>query len=386
LDDWLPYQTFEADVTVSRSCLVGFTAFQEKSQRGEGYDRSISRWTKTAFLSPGTTTVSASIPQPDRAKWGKVVRFEIFMYRPHEGESIYVDNIRLKTAKLAKSNLQVRFKVIGADGEEVLGDAPDTTNPSTKAVQELAAKFKDRWTMPEEKSVAQIEEEFAAEFTRLKASHPKAVLVTLRDGEKGCNPAQPEKIYAGWMDAYINSHGPDGNTVARARNTGKSSTQEIFMRHRSPLMRVDLSGIPAGSNILAARLLVVRSSSGGKQNHPGQPNYWVAEPCNRAWDEQEVNAYQYAKDQFWKAIGGYCWDKDPDFLPLFFALGPGQPNVNHWDFTEAVRYWTSGEHPNHGFMLHGDSKDYMIAYSREAAEIKNRPAILVIYEPKSSTF
>jgi hypothetical protein len=36
--DWLPYQTFQADVTVSRSCLVGFTALQEKSQRGGGWD------------------------------------------------------------------------------------------------------------------------------------------------------------------------------------------------------------------------------------------------------------------------------------------------------------------------------------------------------------
>src|SRR6516162_4460987 len=32
LDDWLPYHTFQADVTVSRACLVGFTALQEKSQ------------------------------------------------------------------------------------------------------------------------------------------------------------------------------------------------------------------------------------------------------------------------------------------------------------------------------------------------------------------
>ena len=36
LDDWLPYQTFLADVTVSRPCIVGFTALQEKSKRGDG--------------------------------------------------------------------------------------------------------------------------------------------------------------------------------------------------------------------------------------------------------------------------------------------------------------------------------------------------------------
>jgi hypothetical protein len=37
---------------------------------------------------------------------------------------------------------------------------------------------------------------------------------------------------------------------------------------------------------------------------------------------------------------------------------------------------------NHGFMRHGDSNDYMIAYSREAPEIENRPALLVIYVPR----
>jgi hypothetical protein len=64
------------------------------------------------------------------------------------------------------------------------------------------------------------------------------------------------------------------------------------------------------------------------------------------------------------------------------GIGPGQPQVNSWDFAEAVRFWTSGKHANHGFMLHGDSKDYMIAHTREATIIKDRPAVLVIYEPK----
>jgi hypothetical protein len=34
--DWLAYKTFKADVTVSRSCVVGFTLLQERSQRGDG--------------------------------------------------------------------------------------------------------------------------------------------------------------------------------------------------------------------------------------------------------------------------------------------------------------------------------------------------------------
>src|SRR6185503_7481998 len=46
-DAWLRYQTFHADVFAARPCLVGFTVFQEKSERGEGWEPLISRWTKT---------------------------------------------------------------------------------------------------------------------------------------------------------------------------------------------------------------------------------------------------------------------------------------------------------------------------------------------------
>ncbi len=98
--------------------------------------------------------------------------------------------------------------------------------------------------------------------------------------------------------------------------------------------------------------------------------------------EYEVNAFEYAKDKFWKGVGGTNWGDDPDFLPIFLAHGPGQGKVNTWDFTEAVRFWTTGKQVNHGFMLHGDSHDYMIGHSREAKHIADRPAVLVVYEVK----
>jgi hypothetical protein len=172
--------------------------------------------------------------------------------------------------------------------------------------------------------------------------------------------------------------------VERARNTGKESSHEIFMRHRSPLMRVDLSSIAVGSKILAAGLIIVRAyDKPVKEHSPNKPNMWVVEPCNRPWVEDEVNAYEYARDKFWKAIGGMYWGKDPDFLPIYLAHGASQGKVNCWDFTEGVRFWTNGRHPNHGFMLHGNAGDWMArAHSREAKEVKDRPAVWVIYEPK----
>src|SRR5262249_44171887 len=65
VDDWLTYPTFEADVTVSRPCVVGFTVLQEKSVRGSAWEALISRWTHTAFLHAGTNHVVAAVPQPN---------------------------------------------------------------------------------------------------------------------------------------------------------------------------------------------------------------------------------------------------------------------------------------------------------------------------------
>jgi hypothetical protein len=172
-------------------------------------------------------------------------------------------------------------------------------------------------------------------------------------------------------------------TAERARNEGRNEAHEVFMRHRSPLMRVDLASIPAGAAILAAELVIVRAREPLKEHDPYQrPTTWVAEACNRPWEEYEVNAYEFARDRFWKEVGGRWYGADPDFLPVFLAHGPGQGKVNVWDFTAAVRFWTAGGHANHGFMLHGDGKDYLFAWSREAPAVRNRPALLVAYEPR----
>ena len=54
-----------------------------------------------------------------------------------------------------------------------------------------------------------------------------------------------------------------------------------------------------------------------------------------------------------------------------------------WDFTEAIKFWQDGNHTNDGFFLHGDSQDYMRMYTPKAGDIRQRPAVMVIYEPKS---
>jgi len=377
--DWFTYLTFKADVTVPRTCVVGFTLFQEKSTRGGGWDNVISHWTTTAFMKPGKNTVVATLPASNdyavHPKWGKAIRFEIFMYSPRPGESIYVDNVRLSKEKLLPREKR-KFTIQGTDWT-VSGES------SAQAVQQFGRTLAPIWNPPVAKSLDEVEQEFQAKHDLMKKRFSKAVLAVFRDGDK--DPADPEKVYAGWKDAYWNSHGPDANFVDRGHNQGKRESHEIFMRHRSPLMRVDLSSIPNGSNILAAQLVIVRVSDKIAPEHDPakRPTMWVVEPCNRPWEEYEVNAFQYAKDKFWTGIGGGFSEDDPDYLATFLAFGPGRPGRLHTlDFANAVRFWTDGKHVNHGFMLHGDGVGYMVAFSREAADVRNRPMVLVSYVPK----
>src|SRR5262249_981574 len=60
-DDWMPWHTFRADVTVNRPCVVGFCVMQEGSTRAAGWDGGVSRWAKTAFLKPGKNSITAEL-------------------------------------------------------------------------------------------------------------------------------------------------------------------------------------------------------------------------------------------------------------------------------------------------------------------------------------
>jgi len=348
---------------------------QEKSSRKRTWEGTTSRWVKTALLRPGRNEISTPLHPPNdyalNRRYGNVVSLEIFMYEPIPGESIYVDHLRLSTTKEKTTPDATEFNVAGTD-------------MTVTSVRQLDDKLKAQWKRPLPKTLDEVEADCRATFAQVKKEHPRARLAVFRDGEKGFDPAHPERIYAGWKDAYFSSHGPDGMTAERAENFGRAETQEIFMRHRCPLMRVDLSAIPSGSIIHAAKLIVIRASADyDKDRNPEtNPSMWVVEPCNRDWAEYECNAYEYAKGKFWREVGGRYYGEDPDFLPLYLAHGPGTGRVNVLDFAEAVKFWTDGQHPNHGFMLHCDEHDWMgRAYYREAKQVRNRPAVLVIYTP-----
>jgi hypothetical protein len=381
--DWKEFQTLRADVTVDRACLIGFRALQARSLEPEMIKAFDGRacWDKTAILEPGRNEVSVLLHDrsyPLNSKLGNVVRFAIYAYKPENGLAISVDRVRVcsdrpephnigyfspfscdgfSTAKMrdyeaAKS--MTRFRIAGSD--QTVAD-----------VIELGKPLREGWKEQPEDTIEQAQARFKALAEELRKQHPNAVSVVFRDGENG---------YAGWKDTHISSHGPDGPNDWRTGSFGTKETLEAFMRHRSILMKVDLAPIPAGSTILAARLWLTRS-----EGRPKKPSWWVVEPCNRPWDEDGANGYEYAPGKLWKAVNGTYYGKDPDFYPIYLAQGRSGGPLSEWDFTEAVRYWMNPEHPNHGFFLHGDSQDYMRIHSREAKDVVKRPALGVLYLP-----
>ncbi len=376
-ENWVAQKlvTFKADVTVPRVCLVGIRVLMENRKRDNGYT-----WVVTKICQPGKNELVQAL-----GGWwtgmtvedGKVTGLDVFMYDPQKGESIAVDNIRLTTDRLrAAAGRPVRVQILGTD-LNVLN------------LNDLARQLRDKWQQPVDKPIEQVEADFRAQFDELKKTHPKAVFAVFREGDKGFDPAAANKVYKGWKVRHINSHGPDCAIVERAQNIKGWGTLEAFMRHRSLILQADLSSIPKGSDILAAKLILTRAGAPGAKDSertPFKPNMWVAEPVNRPWVEAEVNAFEYAKDKFWKSVGAMSAESyegdDPDFVPAYIAHGPSTGVVNVWDFTDAVKWFTDGKHPNYGFFFHGDSTDYIMAFTAEAKDVPKRPAVLVIYEPK----
>jgi hypothetical protein len=382
--NWKSFQTLKAELTVDRPSVTYFRIGQGKpDDKGKQ-----PVWQRTMMLAAGRNDVTLMIRhgigalEPNR---GDITSFVIGMYQPQKDQTLLVQNVRLSTEwpppkqlgwyspynhdgystfvarEFERTGQTTKFKVLGTDLE--VADLPD-----------LAKRLKERWTKPAAKSIDEVEAEFKAALAKHQRKHPKAVLVILRDGEKD---------FSGWKMHYLNCHGPDGPNKGREVPQKLGETVEVFMRHRSVLMRVDMAGIPKDATILAAQLVVTRSMAAGDRQPPDKANLWVVEPCNRDWAEASANCYFFAPGKHWKSVSGLYYGADPDHWPVFAAHGPaGGGAVSVWDFAEALKFWRDGAHGNHGFFLHGDSVDYMRMYTHRAKDIKQRPAVMVIFEPK----
>ncbi|HUV39112.1 MAG TPA: DNRLRE domain-containing protein [Planctomycetota bacterium] len=375
-EDLTPYEAIKLDVTVPRAMVVGLRILQEKDKPGPNTPA----WGSTTVLKPGTNTVSFSMKKAQRFrtrvysdKEGKAVLLQFYVYRPVAGEVVILDNVRVSTEDDANADNKTTPNSRPKDGYKVLG-----TELTVRDVDDLGARLAPQWQKPEKnRTIEEREVEFVALYNEFRKTHPKAVMVTLRQGQKGFDPANPEVEYAGWDNVHVNSHGPDGIPGRASNGIDRYGSLELFMRHRSQLIRIDVSSIPKGAKVLAARLLL---ASGAKP--ADKPNMFAAEACNRPWVESEVDAYQYAAGKLWHNVSGQYYDgDDPDYLPLYLAYGPAEGETSVWDFTRAVKRWTEEGHPNHGFFLHGDAKFYARTFTKRANDVTKRPALVVIYEP-----
>lgn len=390
--NWKQFQTLKATLTVDRPSVAYIRIYQGKADTKARQPR----WEKTMMLLPGrnevTLLIRHGIASMDPAK-GNVSSFVLGMFRPEKGQTLLVSDVCLSTDWPAPHVLGW-YSPYNHDGYSAAvardyartGAVPKLkvlgTNLEVDSLPDLARQLKDKWTRPEPKTIQQVESDFQATFQKIKNEHPQAVLAILREGEKGWDPESPDKSYRGWKYVYLSCHGPSGPNPGREITPAPSETVEVFMRHRSVLMQVDLASIPKGATILAARLVVTRSAAADLKV-PMKPNLWVTEPCNRDWDPTCANCYFYAQGKHWKGVSGLYYGEDPDFWPVFLSHGPaGGGAVSVWDFTEGVKFWRDGKQANHGFFLHGDSSDYMRMYTPKARNIKHRPALLVIYDPK----
>jgi len=395
-NNWKPFQTLKADLTVDRPSTAYFRICQATPSNPK--EPRSACWEKTMTLLPGRNevtlaliTASGPVIKPQK---GDVTSFIIGMFQPEKGQVLMVGNVRLRSEgpqprdfwHLSAHSLGGYSAAVDRDYQQagalpqfkVLGTDLDVANQ-----KDLGSRFKDKWTKPEPMTIEQIEAGFQAEFAKIKNTHPKAIMTILRDGDK--DPAKPGSVYSGWKIAYLSSHGPDGPLAWRETESGPAREPvEVFMRHRSVLMQADLASISTDATILAAKLAVTRVLNTG-QKAPEKPNMWVAEPCNRDWSENSINCYFYAPGKRWKAVNGIYYGADPDFWPIYIAYGPGGGGaVTLLDFTEALKFWLDGKkHANHGFFLYGDGNDGMQMHTHRAKNLKKRPALLVIYEPKS---
>ena len=302
----------------------------------------------------------------------------ILLLNPSPGETIYVANARLSADKLSDST---KFTVLGTDLQvsgiaELYNKAPNVAPPC------------------EPKTAPQVEAEFRTQYEELRKTHPRALLAIFRQGTPGFDPARPNLPCAAWKNAYINTHEPYGPNPGLLETHGDGEPIELFMRHRSQMYEIDLTSLPTGAHILAARfvLSLVDLRYDSKDWTINRPNMWAAEPCARPWVEKEVNCYEYAKGKYWKNYGGKYYGDDPDFFPVYIAHGPAcgklQPDPKQstavwWDFTEAVRFWTDGRHPNHGFFFHdggGDGPLYAVAHTIRVEQPELWPVLMVVYE------
>jgi len=379
------HNSLYADVTVAKPMLLGFTFYVKE-------DLDNVSCTKLFSLKKGLNRLQGYIRIPPGSP---VTSFDIFTLYPSYGDEVFIDNLRLEGWP-PKNDMPMRFNNALYLGQNKFTSLPNywpklppfevlIWERKVKSLYDLVyLEYKKRPKHRYSISAEEYENEFKNLYEKIKSSTPSAILAKFRQGDTGFSPEDNTAIYTGWKDCFINATEPTPSFLYEAKEArGKEKALEIYTSRRSSIFEVDLSSIPKGAKILAARFFIVRSS-GLSMKFPDNA-FFVVQPCTKNWVENEVNGLQYANGKPWGEACGMNWDeKDPDFLPVVITHGWGESTTGAIgiDFTTAVRYWVTEDKPNHGFIFYSLEGHYsrMNVHSKEADNVKDRPCLMVIYE------
>jgi hypothetical protein len=141
------------------------------------------------------------------------------------------------------------------------------------------------------------------------------------------------------------------------------------------LMSFDLSGIPAGQQIVSATLtLTARNADGNNSGGLNMDVHAVTTP----WLASQVTWISASTGNTWGTAGG-------DFDPFIYATSNANPSTNDpvtWDLANLVQGWYDGSIPNEGLLLKSfDGNGLTFLSSIPGVAVERRPSLTIEYAP-----
>jgi len=196
-------------------------------------------------------------------------------------------------------------------------------------------------------------------------SESSATTVVLQQGLNG---------YQGTDDSFLDSWYPDTNYgpvwSAVVRSGGV----------KRPVIRFDLSTIPAGATVSNATLELFSDNTYGSA---GTPLTVAAHVLRRLWQENQATWHQAAGGQNWGTPGADNIVSDRSDVVVAAATVSALGTWYTWDVTAAVQGWVADRNSNKGLILIGSSDqttEFRFFSSEYGSTNTFRPKLTISYE------
>ena len=193
------------------------------------------------------------------------------------------------------------------------------------------------------------------------------------------NGVLPTTGYAGCMDNQVHAGYPTTNY-----GNNDSGTIGNYGGVRRILVRFDVSAIPAGQNVVSAKLRLYPTGWGGG----GAPIRLEAYEVLRAWTEMYSSWNNYDTGLAWTTAGCNGIGTDRSGTPAGTATF--QPTVGQWvEVTlpsSLVHGWYTTGSSNKGLLLknYNENGGYVVLASDSHTTAANRPMLVVKYQPNAA--